>query len=320
MDVVHIAWNITRRCNLNCIHCYLASGKSSFEELSSETAKNLIKSAYEIGAKSFLFTGGEPLLRSDLFDLIKFAANFDLKILIATNGTLLSEKFYEIAKSLNIGISVNLPSLDKNIYKTITGFDKLDVVLKNLEKLRKLNIQTSIGVVVMKLNLTKIEDVILFSKDNNFFCDILCLIPVGRADFSLLPEKKEYIRFLEYLAIKYNARSMAEINSSTFLSIYEPLYNVLVKEKNIYSPKKKLCSFGDTFHIDYDGKIKLCPFINISFGDVKKDDLVKLAKNLKINLPKIKKCENCKYNDICYGCFARAQFANFEYDPICFIN
>ncbi|MCQ5375911.1 MAG: radical SAM protein, partial [Methanomassiliicoccales archaeon] len=92
---IHVGWQCTTECNLQCVHCYANAGLRSLTELHTKEAMKLIESVAEIGARSIVFTGGEPLMRKDLFELVEFARDHHLFVIIATNGTLIDR---DIAK------------------------------------------------------------------------------------------------------------------------------------------------------------------------------------------------------------------------------
>ena len=86
-----VVWNITRACNLKCVHCYNDSGAGkSFNDITTEKAKAVLDDLAGFGVPSVLFSGGEPLMRSDLFDLIQYAGQLGLCTVISTNGTLIT--------------------------------------------------------------------------------------------------------------------------------------------------------------------------------------------------------------------------------------
>jgi MoaA/NifB/PqqE/SkfB family radical SAM enzyme len=83
-----VVWNITRACNLKCVHCYNDSGASKADdELSTDEAKAVLDDLSGFGVPSVLFSGGEPLMRPDLFELIGYAVERGLHAVISTNGT-----------------------------------------------------------------------------------------------------------------------------------------------------------------------------------------------------------------------------------------
>ena len=84
-----VVWNVTRRCNLRCVHCYSQSEDRNYRgELSFEEGKALIDDLAEFGSPVILFSGGEPLIRPDILDLIRYAAGKGLRAVVSTNGTL----------------------------------------------------------------------------------------------------------------------------------------------------------------------------------------------------------------------------------------
>ncbi|MBM4029901.1 MAG: radical SAM protein, partial [Planctomycetes bacterium] len=106
-----VVWNITRRCNLQCVHCYNDSGPDkTCNDISTAQAKAVIDDLAAFGVPSILFSGGEPLLRPDLFELIEHAVAKGLRAVISTNGTLIAaDKAREIKR---LGVSYVGISLD----------------------------------------------------------------------------------------------------------------------------------------------------------------------------------------------------------------
>ncbi len=106
-----VVWNMTRRCNLKCVHCYAAAtNRADPRELSLEEAKQMIDDLASFGAPVILFSGGEPLMRGDLTELALYARERGLRAVISTNGTLITpqkaKKFKEIGLSY-VGVSVD---------------------------------------------------------------------------------------------------------------------------------------------------------------------------------------------------------------------
>lgn len=86
-----VVWNITRQCNLKCVHCYNDSGVGKeFNDITTDKAKAVLDDLAQFGVPSVLFSGGEPLMREDLFELIEYAGGAGLRTVISTNGTLIS--------------------------------------------------------------------------------------------------------------------------------------------------------------------------------------------------------------------------------------
>jgi len=106
-----VVWNVTRRCNLKCVHCYSQSEDRDYgDELSSDEGRRLIGDLAEFGSPVVLFSGGEPLIRKDILELIRYAVGKGLRAVVSTNGTLITKP---IAATLQeIGLSYVGISLD----------------------------------------------------------------------------------------------------------------------------------------------------------------------------------------------------------------
>lgn len=106
-----VVWNCTRRCNLKCVHCYSQSQNMFYEgEMTTDEGKRLIESLARFGAPVILFSGGEPLIRKDLFELIQHATQNGLRAVISTNGTLISPDVAGRLKDFNlsyVGVSLD---------------------------------------------------------------------------------------------------------------------------------------------------------------------------------------------------------------------
>ena len=100
-----VVWNMTRRCNLKCVHCYSASADIDYpDELTTEEGKKLIDDLAAFGAPVILFSGGEPLMRPDLLELAQYATDKGMRAVISTNGTLITKEI--AAKLKKIGLVI----------------------------------------------------------------------------------------------------------------------------------------------------------------------------------------------------------------------
>src|SRR5687767_11671695 len=103
-----VVWNLTRTCNLKCVHCYTDSAAVKYpDELSTDECKAVLKDLAEFKVPAVLFSGGEPLVRRDLFELAEYARDLGLHVVLSTNGTLIdrntARKFVEL-KFAYVGI------------------------------------------------------------------------------------------------------------------------------------------------------------------------------------------------------------------------
>jgi len=157
-----VVWNITRRCNLKCVHCYAQSEDISYEnELSTEEGKTLIDDLAKFGVPVILFSGGEPLARKDLPELADYAVKKGMRAVISTNGTLISQ---ETAMTLkNIGLSYVGISLDgmediNDRFRGVKGAFKS--ALKGIENCKSAGIKVGLRFTINKFNVNEIPDVL----------------------------------------------------------------------------------------------------------------------------------------------------------------
>jgi len=186
---IHVTWHVTYECNLNCIHCYANAGRgATLEQLSTGEALRLIQEVAELGAKAIVFTGGEPLMRCDILDLIEYTSDIGLKPILATNGTLLNDDIIKRLKDVDASIAINIPSINEKIHRRFTGVNSsLTVKLNVLDKCLRYGVKCSVGIAITKLNLKDINNVIDYCLKRNVFIDIISVVPCGRVNLDIIP-------------------------------------------------------------------------------------------------------------------------------------
>lgn len=133
-----VVWNITRACNLKCVHCYNDSGTcKADDELSTEEAQVVLDDLAQFGVPSVLFSGGEPLMRPDLFELIRYAVERGLRAVISTNGTLITHDMATKIKQHGVsyvGISLDGIGDINDKFRGVSGaFDRAVAGIKNCQ-------------------------------------------------------------------------------------------------------------------------------------------------------------------------------------------
>ncbi len=118
-----VVFNCTPRCNLQCVHCYSAAA-SAGPELTTDQAKRLLSQLADYGCPAVLFSGGEPMLRDDLFNLLEFAATLKLRTVLSTNGTLINQQAAEKLKTSGVsyvGVSLDGPMIEHDRFRGRKG-------------------------------------------------------------------------------------------------------------------------------------------------------------------------------------------------------
>lgn len=156
-----VVWNITRRCNLKCVHCYAHAKDIEFDnELSTDEGKRIIDDLSAFGAPVILFSGGEPLVRKDLPELADYAVSKGMRAVISTNGTLITAG---IAKTLKeIGLSYVGISLDgmKAIHDKFRGINgSFEKALDGIRNCQNAGIKVGLRFTVNKQNVVDVPKV-----------------------------------------------------------------------------------------------------------------------------------------------------------------
>ena len=153
-----VVWNMTRRCNLKCIHCYSSSADIDYpDELTTQEGKSLIDDLAQFGSPVILFSGGEPLMRADLPELARYATQKGMRAVISTNGTLITE---EVAAQLKeIGLSYVGVSLDglKKTHDRFRGMPgAFEQAIAGIRNCRDAGIKVGLRFTVNRHNVTDV--------------------------------------------------------------------------------------------------------------------------------------------------------------------
>ena len=162
-----VVWNMTNRCNLKCLHCYAEAAPHPAEgELTTEEAKRFIEDVAEYNAPVLLFSGGEPFMRDDLFELARYAKSLGLRPVISTNGTLITEEKARLAKEAGIMyVGVSLDGL-KDVNDKFRGVDgAFDRAVEGMKNCLKVGQKTGLRFTITKHNQGDLEGVLLKLKE-----------------------------------------------------------------------------------------------------------------------------------------------------------
>ncbi len=210
-------WNATSRCNLKCVHCYADAGSRRSGELTTEEAKEMIEDLASIKVPVLLISGGEPLMREDIFDLIEFAKSRGLHCSLSTNGTLIDGEVAERLKEAGVDyVGVSLDGLERtnDEFRGLKGAFKK--ALEGLVNAKDVGILTGVRFTVTKFNVKDVPGLVDLVVENEIprFC-LYHLVPSGRADFEIdigVKERRELMDWLFEKAIELrDSREKVEI-------------------------------------------------------------------------------------------------------------
>ena len=349
-----VFWNITNKCNLACAHCYISAGAGSDggDELSLEEAKAFIDDLAAMKIPLLMFTGGEPLVRADLWELAEYAAARGLKTAMSTNGTLITKEIAAKIKAIGIEyVGVSLDGAKAETHDAIRNqpgsFKKAVEALKNCVEI---GLTSGIRVTITRDNYREIVSLIELSRDLKVprFC-VYWLVPSGRGKeiYEKQLEPQEVSQIFDML---YQSARDLNPEKMEFLTVDAPqdgicLLNKL-KEDDVqeYENACKLlqftgdsCSAGDRVaNVDPVGNVYPCQFAQLEefkIGNVRERKFSELWNDtenpvLAMFREKTKflkgKCASCEYKELCGGgCRIRA-YAEYgdilAEDPLCPFN
>jgi radical SAM protein with 4Fe4S-binding SPASM domain len=189
-----IVWNVTQRCNLFCIHCYASSRNREYPgELTTAEGFRLLDDLAQFGAPTLLFSGGEPLTRPDLFELVSRASAAGLRCVLSTNGTLITPEVADkIAESGFTYAGVSLDGIGKAHDKIRGKKGAFGEALRGLRLCRDRGVRVGLRFTVHRKNLDQLQDIFdLLETEDIDRCCIYHLAYAGRGDrirsFDLTP-------------------------------------------------------------------------------------------------------------------------------------
>ena len=346
-----VVWNVGQRCNLKCVHCYSQSKDIEYPgELNTKEAKAMLDGLAEYGAPVILFSGGEPLMRKDLMELITYAKDKGLRAVISTNGTLITEEKAEELKQFGlsyVGISLDGLRETNDKFRGIEG--AFDDALQGIRNCLKLGIKVGLRFTINKRNAQDIPGIFeLIEKEKIPRVCFYHLVYSGRG--SRLMEEDlthEETRNVVDLIIDKTKEAHDRGNKIEVLTVDNHadgpyIYQRLLKE----DPKRaaevlellKWNEGNSSGHglacISWDGAVhadqfwREYTFGNVrerKFGEIWEDKSNSLLTKLKDKKHHVKgRCSKCKWLDICGGNFrarAEAYYGDkWEPDPACYLT
>lgn len=156
-----IFWEITAECNLRCKHCVVSADKKLRQELTTDEALSLVHEWARLGVQNITFSGGEPLLRPDLFEIANYAKSRNINLQIATNGTLITPDIAVKLKRLSMDVQISLDGSGPEVYGRFRGnHHAFYDVIRGIEMLRGAGMNFTLATVVTKSNVHDIPNIL----------------------------------------------------------------------------------------------------------------------------------------------------------------
>ena len=347
-----VVWNSTRTCNLKCRHCYMSSDAKKYnDELSTEEAKRFIDDLAEFNVPVLLFSGGEPLIRPDFFELAAYSDEKGVRPTLSTNGTLITPEVAQRIKDIGVGyVGISLDGL-QDVNDQFRGMDgAFAAAMQGIKNCVAVDQRVGLRFTINHHNIEELENIFDFIERENI--DRVCfyhLVYSGRGtemmaedvtpeqsrkamdiiirrtrDFEARGLKKEILTVDNHCdGVYMYLKALAEGDEALALQI----------EKYIAmnGGNRSGMAFGEVDPMGYvhpDQFTQHHTFGNVrerKFGDIWSDTTVPLLAGLKDRKPLLKgRCSQCRFLDNCNGNFrtrAEAKTGDFwESDPSCYLT
>ena len=334
-----MAWETTRSCNLTCKHCRASAENGPYPgELDTKAAFKLLDEIRELGQPIIILTGGEPLMREDIFEITAYGHSLGLRMTMAPNGTMMTpENTKKMVESGIMRISLSLDGATEEFHDTFRGVPgAYQGVMDAIEMAKAEGLEFQINTTITKDNLDQIPAILAKAEELGAVAHhIFLLVPTGRgkyiADSAI--DAKEYEETLNWF---YDQRKKTKLQLKATCA---PHYYRILRQRAKEDGEKvsfethgldavtRGCLGGIGFcFVSHTGTVQPCGFLHTDCGDVTKDSFAdiwresQVFKELRDYSLLEGKCGPCEYNKVCGGCRARAYEATGSYlkeEPLC---
>jgi radical SAM protein with 4Fe4S-binding SPASM domain len=350
-----VFWNLTDRCNLSCTHCYSRSGpgRTTEGELTTAEAFGVIDDLADMGVPLILFTGGEPLMRADLFELAAYARNRGLKIALSTNGTLITSDIARRIKESGIEYAgISLDGANAETHDRFRNFPgAFDQTIRAFSACKEAGLRCGVRVTLTKENCRELEPLVdlALSLGASRFC-LYWLVPAGRGNESYARLQLDRDEIIEALSLLYRKAKETDPAAMEFLTVDAPQDCIhlltsmemdgsedLADARRLLESLQGGCSAGTRVaNIDTRGNVYPCQFARspeFLVGNTRDRPFSRiwtdgenpvLARFREKDARFGGRCGTCRYRDLCGGgCRVRAHAVDGDLlaeDPFCFID
>ncbi|MEW5693306.1 MAG: radical SAM protein [Candidatus Hydrogenedentota bacterium] len=329
-DLRVIFLETTNLCNLNCIHCRRIN-KNNNQQLNFKEIKRLIDDISLQYSPLFVLSGGEPLMRKDIFEIIEYSATTGLATALASNGTLIDQ---QIANKIKVSklkrVSISLDGSNEEIHNYLRNEkDSYKKAISGIRSLIKEGVEVQVNCTVSRHNKDDLTNLFeLCIKERVIALHFFLFVPVS---CGLELKEKDQLNKYEYESILEQIYILDKQNKIEIRATCAPqYYRLLVQQGEPIKKVTKGCLAGySVCFIASDGNVYPCGYLPISAGNIRKSSFSEIWENGEIfkilrdenNLKG--KCGICEFKYICSGCRARAYSLYGDFlaeEPLCLYN
>ena len=309
-----VSWMTTNRCNLTCRHCYQnAAPDARANELTTSEARTLIDQIAAAGFRIMIFSGGEPLMRPDIYELVSYAAGKGLRPVFGTNGTLITP---EVARRLKdagaCAMGISLDSADAAKHDAFRGLaGAYEATLAGMRACREAGLPFQVHTTVMEWNKDEVTDITdLVVQLGGVAHYIFFLIPVGRGKF--IGDTALKVAENEQLLRRIMAKQLeVPIDIKPTCA---PQFMRVAEQMGVRTRFTRGCLAGDTYCIvSPEGDVRPCAYMTEVAGNVRVTPFDEIWRESEL-FARLRSrsyggaCGTCDYRQKCGGCRARAAY------------
>ncbi|AJG98764.1 radical SAM protein [Clostridium beijerinckii] len=343
-----VAWNCTKTCNLKCKHCYASSDNKRYDdELTLDESKKFIDDLKDFNVPALLFSGGEPLMKENILELLDYASQRKIRSTISTNGTLLDKDVCKSLKKINLGyVGVSLDGIGSNhdAFRGVNG--AFDSALRGIRNCIEVNQKVGLRFTINKNNYKELEDIFKLIKEEK----------IPRVCFYHLVYSGRGSKMVDEDITKEETRQALDLIISKAIE-FGPSVEILTVDNHadaVYTYLKSLEKFKDKSdnilkllktnggnrsgmafaNVDFFGNVHPDQFTwQHTFGNVKEEKFGSIWRNseneilngLRNRKELLKgRCSSCKWLNVCNGNFrTRAEAVHNDFwaeDPACYLT
>lgn len=307
-----ISWNITLQCPLKCSHCYVDAGVEEVAGvLSTQEAFSVIDQIRATGKPVVVLSGGEPLLRKDIFEIARYGTEQGLRMVMGTSGYLIDhDSARKLADAGIRAVAISLDSKDAATHDSFRGIEGVwERAVAAIGHCRDAGMNVQINMTVTGSSVSGVDDVIEFGsslgvRDYQLFFPV----PTGRARLMGHQNPQQYEEMIRQILIRYRDSGL------NIRPTCAPQFRRIADSLGIRQPAwGRGCLAGITYcRIFANGHVTPCPYLPVSAGNVRETPFKEIWDNSPIFLALrdparlTGKCGRCGYQSVCGGCRARA--------------
>ncbi|HID42754.1 MAG TPA: GTP 3',8-cyclase MoaA [Archaeoglobaceae archaeon] len=269
---------ITNKCNLKCVYCHREGELSPGEEMNLEEIRKISNAFYRLGIKKVKITGGEPLLRKDVVEIIQSMPEFS-EISMTTNGSFLSRRAYELAEAGLSRVNVSLDTLDDKKYSKITGGGEVKKVIDGIYAAYDAGLlPIKVNMVIMKeINEDEVEDLLNFTSGFNRdginvilqLIELMKMFGMDKYYVDITPIEEKYSKKARAVVIREMHKRKQYAIDKSVIEFVKPLDN------------SEFCMHCNRIRVTSNGKVKPCLLRNDNLIDIRNLDKEEMEKAIK---------------------------------------